>query len=103
MNIASLSVIEKITITLFDKKTSSSNQCLKTFLNYENFVSSVKVFIISPYERNTIQTLFKLFDKLIRYELVQGSQNLSSSNGLMMVLVRDLEEGGSTLPILIGI
>ena len=104
MNIASLSVIEKITITLFDKKTSSSNQCLKTFLNYENFVLSVKVFIISPYERNTIQTLlFKLFDKLIRYELVQGSQNLSSSNGLMMVLVRDLEEGGSTLPILIGI
>ena len=98
MNIASLSVIEKITITLFDKKTSSSNQCLKTFLNYENFVSSVKVFIISPYQRNTIQTLlFKLFDKLIRYELVQGSQSLSSSNGLMMVLVQDLEEGGVNL------
>ena len=77
---------------------SSSNQCLKTFLNYENFVSSVKVFIISPYQRNTIQTLlFKLFDKLIRYELVQGSQSLSSSNGLMMVLVQDLEEGGVNL------
>ena len=32
------------------------------------------------YNRNTIQTLlFKLFDKLIRQELVEGSQTLSSS------------------------
>ena len=30
--------------------------------------------IISPYQRNTIQTLlFKLFDKLIRLELVEDS------------------------------
>ena len=30
--------------------------------------------IISPYQRNTIQTLlFKLFDKLIRLELVKDS------------------------------
>ena len=35
---------------------------------------------ISPYQRNTMQTLFfKLFDKLIRFELVEDSQTLSSS------------------------
>ena len=36
--------------------------------------------MISPYQRNTTQTLlFKLFDKLIRLELVEDSLTLSSS------------------------
>ena len=37
------------------------------------------IIIISLYQRNTLQTLlFKLFDKLIRLELVGDSQTLSS-------------------------
>ena len=93
-----LSVILKITITLFDKNKVIFKSVLKDISKLWKFCISVKVFIISPYQRNTIQTLlFKLFDKLIRYELVQGSQSLSSSNGLMMVLVQDLEEGGVNL------
>ena len=36
--------------------------------------------IISPYERNTLQTLlFKPFDKMIPLQLVEDSQTLSSS------------------------
>ena len=37
------------------------------------------IIIISPYQRNSIQTLlFKLFDKLIRLEIVEDSQTLTS-------------------------
>ena len=38
------------------------------------------IFLLFHYTKNTIQTLlFKLFDKLIRLELVEDSQTLSSS------------------------
>ena len=45
------------------------------FLKFQIFLG-----IISPYQQYAIQTLlFKLFDKLIRLELVEDSQTLSSS------------------------
>ena len=63
--------------------------CTKLFLvKFRTFSFQVFTFFsrfsgfnfISPYQRNTIQTsLFKLFDKLIRLELVEDSHTWSSS------------------------
>ena len=41
-------------------------------------VFCVNLYCFSPYQRNTIQTLFKVFDKLVRFDLVEDLQSLTS-------------------------
>ena len=78
-------------LPFFKREKMRQRQSWQTTSKYRYYISSLSliiiitiiiiiIIIISSYQKNVIQTLlFKLFDKLIRLELVEDLQTLSPS------------------------